>query len=40
MDAQQIIAYLILGIAIVYLLRKFIFKSKKKKNCDTDCGCK
>lgn len=36
---QEIIIYILLGAAIVYLFRKFIFKGKKKSNCDTDCGC-
>jgi len=39
MDIQQIIAYIILGIAILFLLRKYIFTSKNNKNCDKDCGC-
>ena len=39
MDYQQIIAYIILGFAVFYLLKKFVFKSKKKKDCGTDCGC-
>jgi hypothetical protein len=39
MDFQQIIAYIILGIAIFYLLKKFVFKTKKGNDCGTDCGC-
>ena len=38
-DFQQTAVYIILGIAVFYLLRKFVFKPKKKKNCGTDCGC-
>ncbi|SCY19813.1 FeoB-associated Cys-rich membrane protein [Flavobacterium caeni] len=37
---QQIIAYALLGTAIFFLVRKFFFKSKKKKDCGNgDCGC-
>ncbi|MDG1039956.1 MAG: FeoB-associated Cys-rich membrane protein [Polaribacter sp.] len=37
---QEIIAYIVLIIAVVFLLRKFVFKSKKnKKGCATNCGC-
>jgi uncharacterized membrane protein YuzA (DUF378 family) len=40
MDIQEIIIYILLGLAVIFLLRKFVFKSKKKKgNCDSDCGC-
>ncbi len=36
---QEIIIYVILGLAIFYLLRKYIFKGKKKGDCDSDCSC-
>ena len=37
---QEIIAFLILSIAIAFLIRKFFFKKKSKKNCgENDCGC-
>jgi len=38
---QEIIAFAILGFAVVFLIKKFFFKSKKKKDCGngTDCGC-
>ena len=42
---QHILAYLILGAALLYLMRKFIWdpfgaKEKKKGGCgDDDCGC-
>ena len=39
MDWQQIMVYVIVGLAVLYLLKKFVFKSKKKNNCGTDCGC-
>nr|WP_243765916.1 FeoB-associated Cys-rich membrane protein [Polaribacter cellanae] len=38
---QEIIAYSLLIIALFFLLRKYVFPKKKKKNgnCGTDCGC-
>ncbi len=36
---QEIIAFGILGIALVYIIRKYFFKSKSKKNCGGDDGC-
>ncbi|WXK52007.1 FeoB-associated Cys-rich membrane protein [Flavobacterium ginsenosidimutans] len=38
---QEIIAFAILGLAVAFLIKKFFFKSKKKKDCGngTDCGC-
>lgn len=37
---QEIIAYVLLGIAVVFLAKKFFFKKKKSKNCGSDdCGC-
>ena len=37
---QEIIAYIVLIVAVSFLLRKFVFKSKKnKKGCASDCGC-
>lgn len=38
---QEILAYITLGIAIAFLVRKFFFKKKKSdKNCGSDdCGC-
>lgn len=38
--AQEIIAFIALGIAVAFLIKKFFFKKKKSKNCGTDdCGC-
>jgi uncharacterized membrane protein YuzA (DUF378 family) len=34
---QDIIAYVLLGLAVVFLIIKFL-KPKKKKNCDKNCG--
>ncbi|MDI1305006.1 MAG: FeoB-associated Cys-rich membrane protein [bacterium] len=40
MDIQEIIAFLALAIAVAFLIRKFFWKKKSKKNCgDDDCGC-
>ncbi|MDG1504257.1 MAG: FeoB-associated Cys-rich membrane protein [Flavicella sp.] len=36
---QEILIYVSLALAVLYLLRKFIFKGKPKGNCDADCGC-
>jgi large-conductance mechanosensitive channel len=38
---QEIIAFTILGLAVGFLIKKFFWKSKKKKNCGDgpDCGC-
>lgn len=39
---QEIIAFITLGIAVIYLFKKFFLKKKKKdKNCGGggDCGC-
>lgn len=37
---QNIIALIILGFAVFYLIRKFFFKKKSDKNCGNDgCGC-
>lgn len=36
--AQEIIAYVILGLAIAFLVKKFFFK-KRKKNGGCDSGC-
>ncbi len=39
---QEILAFLALGIALTFLIKKFFLKKKKSdKNCggDSDCGC-
>lgn len=37
---QNIIALIILGFAVFYLIKKFFFKKKSDKNCGNDgCGC-
>jgi len=40
MNVQEIIVYIILGFAIAFLVRKFLWKKKSNKNCgNDDCGC-
>jgi hypothetical protein len=40
MDIQEILAFSALGIALAFLIKKFFWKKKFKKNCgDDDCGC-
>jgi hypothetical protein len=41
MDIQEILAFLALGIALAFLIKKFFFKKKKSdKDCGNgDCGC-
>jgi hypothetical protein len=40
MDFQEIIAFVLLGIALAFLYKKFFGRKKSKKNCgDDDCGC-
>lgn len=40
---QEILAFTALGIALVFIIKKFFWKkkNKSKNNCgtDTDCGC-
>jgi membrane protein implicated in regulation of membrane protease activity len=37
---QEIIAFVILGIAVAYLIKKYFFKNQKSnKNCGSDDGC-
>ncbi|PIR14605.1 MAG: FeoB-associated Cys-rich membrane protein [Flavobacteriales bacterium CG03_land_8_20_14_0_80_35_15] len=37
---QNVFALIIVGLAAFYLLRKFIFKPKKKTGCGSDdCKC-
>lgn len=37
---QEVIVYILLAIAVAFLLRKFVFKKKGKGGCDNgNCGC-
>ncbi|MBM6500019.1 MAG: FeoB-associated Cys-rich membrane protein [Flavobacterium sp.] len=40
MDFQEILVYILVIVALGFLVRKFFWKSKSKKNCGNgDCGC-
>ncbi|MES2544519.1 MAG: FeoB-associated Cys-rich membrane protein [Bacteroidota bacterium] len=40
MELQEFIAFIALGMAIAFLLKKFFFKKKKSdKDCGSNCGC-
>ncbi|WP_340914129.1 FeoB-associated Cys-rich membrane protein [Polaribacter butkevichii] len=36
---QEIITYIIVVLAVAFIVRKYIFPSKKKKGCSSGCGC-
>ncbi|WP_298763136.1 FeoB-associated Cys-rich membrane protein [uncultured Polaribacter sp.] len=36
---QQIIVYILVLVAVFFLLKKYILPSKKKTGCSTDCNC-
>ncbi|WP_299156063.1 FeoB-associated Cys-rich membrane protein [uncultured Tenacibaculum sp.] len=36
---QEIITYIFVGLAVFFLVKKFFFKTKNDKNCNTDCNC-
>jgi len=36
---QDILVYIALGLAIVFLIKTYFFPSKKKGSCGTDCDC-
>lgn len=36
---QKIITYTIVIIAVVFLVKKYFFKTKNNSKCDTNCGC-
>ncbi len=37
---QEILVYIALTLAVIFLIGKYFFKSDKKKGgCDTDCKC-
>jgi len=35
---QDYLVYIALGLAVAFLIKKYFFKSKKKGDCDPDCG--
>lgn len=36
---QTFLVYLVLAIAVGFLVKKYLLKPKKKGNCDKDCKC-
>ena len=37
---QEILVYIVLAFAVIFLVKKFFFKPKKKDgSCDIDCNC-
>ncbi|MDG1743752.1 MAG: FeoB-associated Cys-rich membrane protein [Polaribacter sp.] len=36
---QEIIAYILVFLALIFLVKKYVFPSKKGKRCGSDCGC-
>jgi len=36
---QEIIVYIVLFLAVAFLVKKYFLSSKKKNNCGTNCGC-
>jgi len=39
MNIQEILVYIAVGFAIFFLIYKFLWKNKSKKNCGTDENC-
>ncbi|MGC4041035.1 MAG: FeoB-associated Cys-rich membrane protein [Flavobacterium sp.] len=40
METQELLVYIALAIALGFLIRKFFWKKKSKKDCGNgDCGC-
>jgi hypothetical protein len=36
---QEIIAYILVALAVVFLVKKYVFPSKKSNGCNPGCGC-
>ncbi|WBX71139.1 FeoB-associated Cys-rich membrane protein [Tenacibaculum retecalamus] len=36
---QEIITYIIVGLAVFFLVKKFFIKTKKSQGCSADCNC-
>lgn len=36
---QDLLVYITVLLAIIFLVRNFFFNSKKGKDCSTDCDC-
>ena len=37
---QEIIAYILVVLAVFFLVKKYVFPSKKNSGCNPGCGCK
>jgi hypothetical protein len=37
---QEIISYILVFLAAFFLVKKYIFPSKKNSKCKSGCGCK
>ena len=36
---QEVIVYFLVVLAVFFLVKKYVFPSKKAKNCNSNCGC-
>ncbi|WP_438976627.1 FeoB-associated Cys-rich membrane protein [Polaribacter sp.] len=36
---QEIAVYILVFLAVFYIVKKYFFKAKKNKGCNTDCNC-
>ncbi|WP_432788539.1 FeoB-associated Cys-rich membrane protein [Polaribacter marinivivus] len=36
---QQIVVYILVFLAVFYIVKKYFFNAKKNKGCNTDCNC-
>ncbi|MFC4268299.1 FeoB-associated Cys-rich membrane protein [Polaribacter marinivivus] len=36
---QQIVVYILVFLAVFYIVKKYFFNTKKNKGCNTDCNC-
>lgn len=36
---QEILVYILVVLAVVFLLKKYVFTSKNSKKCQSDCAC-
>ena len=36
---QEIITYILVALAVVFLVKKYFFPSKKSSGCNPGCGC-
>jgi len=36
---QEVLVYITVGFAFLFLIKELFFKSKKKTSCDKNCSC-